>query len=108
MQRPNLEFLIGMALSQGVQFVIPEKSTLLKGRHKYAVESKPDLDLERIQRRMALIKDDGARLRQRLAKVAWYARGEKADIVSRLSVLDLELMDCRQEYGRLAAISRVA
>ena len=108
MQRPNMEFLIGIALSQGVQFIIPEKSTLLKGKHRYAVESKPDLDLERVQRRMALIKDEGARLQQRLAKVSWYARGEKDDIRARLGVLDLELLDCRQEYGRLAAISRVA
>lgn len=107
-QRPNMEFLIGVALAQGVQFVIPEKSSLLKGRHKYAIEPKPDLDLERVQRRMALIKDEGARLQQRLAKLSWYARGEKADILARLGVLDLELMDARQEYGRLAAISRVA
>jgi hypothetical protein len=107
-QRPNMEFLIGMALAQGVQFVIPDKSSLLKGRHKYALEHKPDLELERVQRRMALIKDEGARLQKRLAGLSWYARGEKADILARLKVLDLELLDCRQEYGRLAALARVA
>jgi hypothetical protein len=108
MQRPNMEFLIGMALAQGVSFTIPDKSTLLRGKHKYAVEPKPDLDLERIQRRMALIKDEGARFQKRLAGLSWYARGEKADIVARLKVLDLELADARQEYGRLAALARVA
>lgn len=107
-QRPNMEFLIGLSLAQGVQFVIPEKSTLLKCRHQYAIEPKPDLELERVQRRMTLIKDEGLRLKQRLAKLSWYARGEKADVLGRLTVLDLELADCRQEYGRLAALTRVA
>jgi hypothetical protein len=107
-QRPNMEFLIGMALAQGISFVIPDKSSLLKGKHKYAIEPKPDLGLERVQRRMALIKDEGARLQKRLAGLSWYARGEKADIVARLKVLDLELADARQEYARLAALARVA
>lgn len=107
-QRPNLEFLIGMALAQGTQFTIPEKSTLLRGKHKYAIEPKPNLGLERVDRRIYLLKQEGAQLQQRYARVPWYARGEKADIVARLKVLDLELMDARQEQGRLLSLSRVA
>ena len=107
-QRPNLEFLIGVALSQGVQFVIPEKSTLLKGKHIYGLEPKPNLGLDRLDRRVALLKQEGARLHQRFAQLQWYDRGAKADIQARLSVLDLELMDARQESSRLAAIARVA
>ena len=107
-QRPNMEFLIGVALSQGVQFVIPEKSTLLKGKHVYALEPKPSLDLDRLDRQVAVLKQEGARLQQRYARLSWYARGEKADIEARLSALDLELMDARQEQHRLAALARVA
>lgn len=107
-QRPNMEFLIGLALARGVKFVIPEKSSLLKGRHKYALEHKPDLDLERVARRIELVKGEGHLLQQRLATLAWYARGQKADITARLRVLDLELADARQEQARLVALSRVA
>lgn len=107
-QRPNMEFLIGMALAQGVQFLIPERSALLKGKHKYAVEPKPGLALERIERRMQLIKQEGARLQQRLASLKWHQRGERADIHARLQVLELELADARQEAGRLQALAQVA
>jgi hypothetical protein len=107
-QRPNMEFLIGMALAQGVQFVIPDKSSLLKGKHKYALEHKPNLDLERVERRIALVKNEGQQLQKRLAGLSWYARGQKADILARLRVLELELADCRQEQARLAALARVA
>lgn len=107
-QRPNLEFLIGMALAQGVTFTIPQRSTLLKGKHKYAVEPKPGLDLERVNRLMHGIKAEGARLQQRLATLSWYQRGEKADIVTRLNVLDIELLDARQELMRLQALAHVA
>lgn len=107
-QRPNMEFLIGMALAQGVTFTIPQRSSLLRGKHKYAVEPKPDLGIERCERRIGLLKIEGQRLQQRLAQLPWYARGEAADIRARLGVLELEVMDARQEAGRLAAVSRVA
>lgn len=107
-QRPNMEFLIGMALARGVQFVIPDRSSLLRGKHKYAVEPKPGLEIERVERRAHFIKQQGARLQQRLAKLSWYQRGEAADIQARLNVLDIELMDARQEIGRLQALARVA
>jgi hypothetical protein len=107
-QRPNMEFLIGMALAQGVQFVIPDKSSLLKGKHKYALEHKPNLGLERIDRRVMLLKEEGQYLQKKMAGLSWYARGQKADILARLRVLELELADCRQEQARLAALARVA
>ena len=107
-QRPNLEFLIGMALGRGVQFVIPDRASILKGKHKYAVESKPNLGMERAERLMAIAKQEGLRLRQRLAALKWYDRAEAADIRARLRVLELELLDARQDQNRLAAIARVA
>ena len=108
-QRPNLEFLIGMALALGVRFVIPERSSLLKGKHKYAIEPKPHLDLERCERTVLLVKQEGLRLRQRLATLSgWRHRSETADIQARLLVLELELLDARQEMARLQALARVA
>ena len=107
-QRPNLEFLIGMALARGTQFVIPERSTLLRGKHQYAIEPKPGLDIEKCERRIMLLKHEGQQLQARLARLKWHQRGEAADIRARLTVLDLEVLDARQEAGRLQAVSRVA
>ena len=107
-QRPNMEFLIGMALARGVQFVIPEKSSLLRGKHKYAIEPKPGLGMERVERRMQAIKAAGLPLQQRLARLKAYQVSERKDLKARLNVLDLELADARQELGRLQAVSRVA
>lgn len=107
-QRPNMEFLIGMALAQGVQFTIPERSSLLKGKHKYAVEPKPNLDLERAERKVAGIKAEGQALQQRLVGLSWYASSQARDIHARLRVLDLELSDARQEHARLTSLASVA
>ena len=108
-QRSNLEFLIGMALAYGVQFVIPDRSSLVKGKHKYALEPKPELDMERLERRILVVKQEGLRLQQRLATLSrWAARGQAADIRARVRVLHLELLDARQEQARLAAVARVA
>src|SRR3990167_9430054 len=96
-QRPNMEFLIGMALAQGVTFTIPERSSLLKSKHKYAVEPKPGLEIERVERRLHRIKTEGARLQQRLASLKWHQRSEAADLTARLAILELEVTDCRQE-----------
>ena len=107
-QKPNMEFLIGMALGRGVQFVIPEKSTLLKGKHVYAVEPKDGLAVERVSQRIQAIKAQGHRLQQLLAEVPWYARGAATDLKRRIEVLNLELMDARQEEHRLRALAAVA
>lgn len=107
-QRPNLEFLIGMALAQGVTFTFPRKCKLLRGRHTYALEPKPDLGLERTERQIAVLKAEGATGQQRLASLKWYQRSEAADLRARLRVLDLEVADARQEQARLVALSLVA
>lgn len=103
-QRPNMEFLIGMALARGVQFVIPEQSTLLKGKHVYALQPKPGLSLQRVEQQAQAIKARGRVLKERLATVPWYARGV---VRSQLHVLDLELADARQELGRLQSLAAV-
>lgn len=107
-QRPNLEFLIGIALAQGVSFTIPSRSTLLRGKHRYAIEPKPDLGMEREERRIALLKAEGQQLQKRLTQLKWYQRGTMADIHARLRVLDLEVTDARQRQQQLAALARVA
>lgn len=107
-QKPNMEFLIGMALARGMQFVIPEKSTLLKGKHVYALEPKSGLPLERVEQRIHSIKLQGQQLRQRLAAQPWYARGAAAELRRRLHVLNVELADARQEHQRVQALAQVA
>ena len=107
-QRPNMEALIMLAMCHGMTFTIPERSSLLKGKHKYAVEPKPGLDMERVERRIQVIKAEGGTLQQRLAVLSRVKFGERSDIRARLGALDTELLDARQELARLQALARVA
>jgi len=106
-QKPNMEFLIGVALGKGVQFTIPEKSTLLKGKHQYALEPKPELGLEHVQRKIERIKGEGAQLQASLSRMRWRL-GRAKDIRERLEVLDLELADAKMEYGHIQAMGQVS
>lgn len=101
-QRPNLEFLIGMALGRGTQFVIPDRSSLLKGKFVYAIEPKPDIALDRVNVQIQTVKLAGQQLQQALAQAPWYGR---AAIRRRLEVVNLELLDARQEQARLQALA---
>lgn len=94
-QRPNLEFLVGLALSRGVNIVIPSRSPLLKARSVYAYEPKADLGVQRQEQRVAQIKTRGARLRERLAALPWYAVAAKADLRAELTRTDAILADAR-------------
>lgn len=103
-QRPCMEHWLGVALSRGIKVILPEKCPLLKSKHVYAYEPKPDIPLHVAEQRIAEIKQDGARLQQQLKAVKFYERGRKADLEARLAVVNIELADAKQAHGRIAQI----
>jgi hypothetical protein len=99
-QRPNFEWWLALALGRGVSIKLPEKCPLMKAKHLYAYEPKPNIPLQALDLRIAQIKQEGARLQQQLAEAKFYAPGTKADLQARLAVINLELMDARQAQQR--------
>ena len=104
-QRPNFEFLLGIAAGLGVRVVLPASAPICQAAYRYAFEPKADLPQQEAHRRIQIIKHEGAQLRQRLAGLPWYARGDRADIGARLQQLDVELMDARGMLGRAQTLS---
>lgn len=99
-QRPNFEFLLGLAASRGIKLVLPNKCPLLKSKHVYAYEPKPDLPVQASQARMAQVKQEGAALRQTLHSLKFYEHGRRQDLLTRLEVVDLELADAKLAHHR--------
>ena len=106
-QRPNLEFLLGIALQRGVQIVIPNRSPLLKSKWVYAYETKPDVPIDRVQRHIEMIKRRGKGLHDRLSTLPWYARDLRQELTARLAIVNFELADAQAEAGRLLTLAQV-
>lgn len=100
-QRPNFEFWVRHAIDRGAKVVLPQRCPLLKSKHVYAYEPKPDIPLQMLQARMAAIKHEGAKLQKELAGLGRFALGARADLAARLEVVDCELADAKQAYARV-------
>lgn len=94
-QRPNFEFLLGIAAGKGIKIVLPASAPICKAAYQYAFEPKADLPVQQAQQTIDLIKAEGMALRKRRATLAWHARAEKADLDAQLKHLDVALMDAR-------------
>lgn len=105
-QRPNFEWLLGIAGGLGIKIVLPESTPICKAAYRYAFEPKADIPFQEAQRRIQQIKADGATLQQRHAQLPWYASAQKADVRARLEQLHVELLDARQEASRVQATLR--
>ena len=104
-QRPNFEFLLGIAAGTGVKIVLPESAPICKAAYRYAFEPKADLPMQEAQRAIDKIKAEGLALRQQLEAAPWYARGDKADLTARLRHLEVELLDARGALQRTHALA---
>lgn len=104
-QRPNFEFLLGIAAGRGIKIVLPESAPICKASYQYAFAPKADLPQQEAQRSIGLIKQEGAGLHQRLAHLSWYARDERADILARLKQLDIDLADAKGTLQRAQALA---
>ena len=102
-QRPNLEFLIGVAAGLGVRVVLPDVVKLCKGTFQYGYQPKDDVLLEPTQKAIDYLKTESAHLRKQLQSFAWYQRGPKANVASRLQTLELELSDQHMQLSQLRA-----
>ena len=99
-QRPNFEFLLGIAAGRGIKVVLPDASPICRASYRYAFEKKADLPEQEATLAINLIKQEGAQLRQRMAKLPWYAHAEREDIKTRLRHLDVLLADNKQIHSR--------
>lgn len=106
-QRPNFEFLIGVAAGRGVKIVLPESAPICKASYRYAFEQKADIPQQTAQLAIDRIKMEGRALREQHAKLPWHARGRKQDLERRLRQLDVELADAKQTWSRASALAMV-
>lgn len=100
-QRPNFEWLLGIAAGLGVKVVLPASAPICQASYRYAYEPKADIPFQIAEQRALAVKAEGLQLRQRHAALTWRAFAEKRDIEARLSALDVDLLDARQETQRL-------
>ncbi len=99
-QRPNFEFLLGVAAGKGIKIVLPESAPICKAAYRYAFEPKADLPLQDAQKQIGIIKAEGAALHQAIATLPWYARARRADLQTRLAQLDVDLADAKAVLSR--------
>ena len=99
-QRPNLEFLIGVARGLGVKIVLPESAPICKASYQYAFAPKADLPMQAAQHAIQTIKAEGAKLHQEIAKLSWHDRQKRADMQARLCQLDVDLLDAKATAQR--------
>lgn len=98
-QRPNFEFLLGVAAGQGIKIVLPQSTPICKGTYRYAFEPKIDLPLQASLQQAQRIKDRGLKVRQALKALPIYARGRKTALREELAWLDVQLADVRQQQA---------
>jgi hypothetical protein len=99
-QRPNFEFLLGLAAGRGIKIVLPQAAPICQARYRYAFEPKADLPIQSAQLTIDQIKAEGLALHQQRAALPWYARGRKQDVARQLARADLLLADARQQLTR--------
>lgn len=93
-QKPNMTFLLGVAMGLGVKIVIPKGSPLLQESHQYAFETDPEVGKVQAQRRQQALQQQRAMVKQQGAKRKWYQRRDP-NVASRLAWLDAQLMDAQ-------------
>ena len=93
-QKPNMTFLLGVAMGLGVKVVLPKGCPLLQERHQYAYEADPEVGKVQAQRRAQALQQQRALVKQQGAQRKWYQRRDP-NVASRLAWLDAQLMDAQ-------------
>ncbi len=107
-QRPNFEFLLGVAMGLGIKVILPAPAPICKASYQYAYAPKADLPLMQVQQRIDQIKAEGLAIRQAYADLPWHAVTRRKDLAARLRHLDATLADTRQQLEREQLRSLVA
>lgn len=104
-QRPNFEYLIGLAAGLGIRVVLPDATPICRARYQYAFAPKADLPLQVAQQDISRIKSDGAEDRKRLEALPFYARSRRLELRAHLNHLDVELLNARSVLQREQMLS---
>lgn len=105
-QRPNLEFLIGVAAGLGVKTVLPTVVPICQAKFQYAYEPKADLPHQALRRKLDE-QNQWQHVLDRDAKaVPWYRPGRKRDLTAQARRLKIERMDLAMQADRLTAAAR--
>lgn len=105
-QRPNLEFLIGVAAGLGVKTVLPATVPICQAKFQYAYEPKADLAQQAIHRTLEQQTQVQQRLDREAQTVPWYRPGRKRDLTAQARRLKLARLDLTHQADRLRAAGR--
>lgn len=95
-QKPNLSYLLGVAVGRGIKVVLPKGSPLLRESHEYAYQADPDIPKVAIQKRIEHLQYERAQIKHALKQQKWWKRdGNLVNLKSRLSWLDAQIMDAQ-------------
>lgn len=104
-QRPNFEWLLGLAAGRGVKIVLPQMAPICRAPFRYGIELKADVPVKMLTHQMEQIKAEGALVRQRHEALPRWQIGARCNARARLARLDLELTDTRRGIDRLKALA---
>lgn len=102
-QRPNMEFLIGVAAGLGVKIVLPTKAPLCHGTFRYAYEHKIDLPVQKVQREVEYITAEIRLVKKQVQVLPWWNLAARKDAEVRLSKLRVELHDAQNQMAKMKA-----
>ena len=92
-QKPNMTFLLGIAVGRGVKVVIPKGAPLLVESHQYAYEADPDVPKVALQRKLDGLIHQRKTVEKR-GQHKWFQRADP-NVASRLAWLDAQIMDTK-------------
>lgn len=104
-QRGNMECLAGIAGAIGVTVVFPDASPVCQGDYLYALQHKPDLDIEAVRKDIMRLQGQLAHVEKRMKAAHWWA---KADLLRQKRLLAAHVTDKNLEIQRLMLAKRVA
>lgn len=99
-QRPNFEFLLGIAAGKGIKIVLPAATPICQASYRYAFEPKGDLGVQQASLEITRIKQQGAAMKQQLASLPAWAWRRKEALQTQIVALDAALADARQTHSR--------
>jgi hypothetical protein len=89
-QKPNLLFFMGLAAALGCKLVLPRGCPLLTHTHQYAFEEDPDVPKIVLKRKLSRLQSEVEHLKKRKK-----AGVVDPNYVSRMSLLQAQMMDCQ-------------
>ena len=93
-QKPNMTFLLGLAVGMGVKVILPKGCPLLAETHQYAFEDDPDLPKVALKRKIERFSQEKTLLKTREAQRKWY-QPRDPNYKARLDFLTAQILDAQ-------------